>query len=366
MKTYAVWGAPASCKGASWEDSFKTSGNNFGNILIGNGLLSNLQHARILSLHHAQETGLIRECSRVLIPAANFLWKGFDLGFLSDQLERIDLPLTMVGLGAQSADRIHRPPITAGTERLIRLVASRSASIGVRGYYTAEVLSSLGITNVDVLGCPAFYTTGLTGFASIPLEPFKNVEPDSLNACINLSRRVCKHSFFPDAMRAAENLIVQYGISRGSPFIAQDEIQEIAASLGDSSCSLNDACNYFCAVPRGDILRYFKENTHIFCDVYEWSSFVSGFDLVLGTRFHGCLIALLSGVPALLLVHDSRTLEMAELAGIPYVLADSIVSRESLREAICSINLSLFQNNMNSLSMRFNHFLRKHDLLGEL
>lgn len=362
MAKYAVWGAPASCSSGSLEGSFALSGNNFGNILIGNGIISNLSSSTIVNLNEVQASGELGSCERLIIPAANFLWKGFDLGFLADQLETTTIPITMIGLGAQSSDRIQKPTINPGTARLIKLISERSPSIGVRGHYTAETLCSLGIMNTVPLGCPSFFSKGLSGFQQLCDVPFANSMLDDLSICINLSRRVARHSFFPLEMQAAESVILNLAISKRAPFVAQDEIEELVYSADHDNGPLEDAIAYFSSIDPIAVCNYFAEYTRYFVNVSEWSEFVSGYELVMGTRFHGCLIALLSGIPALLLVHDSRTLEMAALAGIPYVLANQIHSQHDLQSIIQSLDYSLFKSNMQLLNIRFNDFLAMHEL----
>ena len=47
-------------------------------------------------------------------------------------------------------------------------------------------------------------------------------------------------------------------------------------------------------------------------------------DFSIGTRFHGNMIALLSGVPAFIIPHDTRTLEMSKLMKIPHMTVNEI------------------------------------------
>ena len=55
----------------------------------------------------------------------------------------------------------------------------------------------------------------------------------------------------------------------------------------------------------------------MFVDLATWSAFMAGQDFVFGSRFHGAVAALHAGTPTLLLVHDSRTLELADYHKIP-------------------------------------------------
>ena len=51
----------------------------------------------------------------------------------------------------------------------------------------------------------------------------------------------------------------------------------------------------------------------------QWFDFVRGQDLVIGTRLHGAVAALLQGVPAIVIYHDSRTGEICELLALPRI-----------------------------------------------
>ena len=67
----------------------------------------------------------------------------------------------------------------------------------------------------------------------------------------------------------------------------------------------------------GDYVAVVRRIGRVFFDVDEWFDFVRGQDLVVGTRLHGVVAALLQGVPAIVLYHDSRTREICELFGVP-------------------------------------------------
>ena len=92
----------------------------------------------------------------VVLPAANFLYSGFNLGDLGPhRLEKTDLPIVVFGLGAQAMRSISEIKLQPGTEQLLRVLSDRCTTIGVRGKYTAQVLEKYSVKNFEVLGCPS-------------------------------------------------------------------------------------------------------------------------------------------------------------------------------------------------------------------
>lgn len=65
------------------------------------------------------------------------------------------------------------------------------------------------------------------------------------------------------------------------------------------------------------------DKTRVPTDPYGWMAELRERDFAFGTRIHGNIAALLAGTPAVVLVHDSRTLELCRYFGIPHeMLAD--------------------------------------------
>ncbi|MDP3615070.1 MAG: polysaccharide pyruvyl transferase family protein, partial [Rubrivivax sp.] len=228
-KAVLIWGAPARVDaGVDYATAFEQSRNNFGNMLIGNAVHSFLSKNEILTPPQLKSPAEAQErCSQVVIPAANWLWKDFDFGDIANFLEKTQLPVTIVGLGAQTNDRTITSPIHPNTMRLMRLIAERSATLGVRGFYTAEVLAANGIHNVEVIGCPSLYTSRCP---TVHINTEGLSQPKTL--AVNFSRRVIEHSFNAGQMQAVENAVLQMALQHDSTFIAQDELEELALNAG--------------------------------------------------------------------------------------------------------------------------------------
>lgn len=367
-KNILLWGAiPEVPKNESYDVSYRRCGNNFGNILIANGVVSVLSECEYVSRSHLSGPSEANErCDHIIIPAANFLWKGFDLGFMADFIEATNLPVTIVGLGAQSHDRSILSEIHPNTLRLIRVIADRSVSVGVRGYYTAEVLAAHGILNVEVLGCPSLYTN---------LKPPETIGPltedDLGNMAVNFSRRVSRHAMSPPALQAAENALLKIALRYDLSFIAQDELEELCLAFNNGDEKIGEPiAAYFSANAKDKVIEYFRRKTKYFCNVTDWSAFIREHTGTIGSRMHGNIISLINGKAGFVLAHDSRTVEICALTGIPYLNIKCIdpvtFTEKDLIESMLSADYRLFASNMHKLFGKYRFFLRQHSLSNKL
>lgn len=366
MKTKKIllWGAsPELPKNEDFKTSFARSGENFGNTLIGNGVVSVLKNCEYIYRHELKTPEEANErCDHIVIPAANFLWKGFDFGFMSDFIEATTLPVTIIGLGAQTSDRSQVATIHPNTLRLMKILSERSPALGVRGFYTAEVLAAHGILNLEVLGCPSLYSN---------LQPPKQIIPIAIegfkNLAVNFSRRVAPHSFMPLRLQEIENKLLEIAIRLRMPFIAQDEIEELEIS---DNCitqdSISTVSKYFSQIDSDEVIGYFSSSTRYFCTFSDWSKFILTRSGTIGSRLHGNIISLINGKPGLVIAHDSRTLELCALTGMPYIniREDGVgsLSEEGLIDRITNTKYDIFCKNMQNLFIKYKHFLEKSDL----
>ena len=199
---------------------------------------------------------------------------------LDDTSARI-LPLS-VGLQAPARDLGFR--LRPRTVRLLARLQER-ALLGVRGEYTAEVLRAHGIRNVQPVGCPSLYWPQRRDFrieSRVPGRP--------LRAAANF------RTFYGRATHA-ERVFLRWCADRGLRFVEQTE-QEVTPDF------LNGDEPFFAY-----IRRYLRLRGVLFADEAEWRAALSAYDFSIGMRFHGNVMALRCGAPALFLRHDSRTAE---------------------------------------------------------
>jgi polysaccharide pyruvyl transferase WcaK-like protein len=294
------------------------TGGNTGNQIIAHALLSQIEYDDV-SWQHSIDPRVVKErFDMIVIAAANFLFKSFDFGGMADYIEKADLPVAIVGLGAQSNTYDPNIQLLPGTERFVKVIAERAVKIGVRGPYTRDVLERRGVHNVTVTGCPSYYMSRSPAL-TLTKRDFAAVKKISVNA----SRDVVTHAFDSSKMSKVVQDIYRQAILLDADFIAQSEHAEIILSNGvpaERDRALDEMARYLEGAADDQRIRaWAKDHVRVFFDVDQWIDAIRSYDFVLGNRFHGNMIALQHGVPACVVCHDTRTEDMCRFLGMPHV-----------------------------------------------
>lgn len=290
-------------------------GTNSGNLLFSHAaarLLSTTQVEIAADVFNAREedAGWINErFDHFVIPLANAFRPDFleHLDQMSACIEQLRIPVTVFGVGAQAVgegDPAELAPLTQHVRRFVSAVLDRSASIGVRGEFTANYLKSLGFgsSQVDIIGCPSmFLTNGVERVPSLAPE----LTPQS-----RIGMSLTPHIYGIREM--AERHRKAY---RRSLYVAQDsrDLRIFLQREWDTPVEDLDGAPI---TPKDPILS--PSTTAFYLDPRTWIHGLSEIDVAFGTRIHGNVAALLAGRPAYVLAHDSRTLELARYFEIPH------------------------------------------------
>lgn len=367
-KRICFWGAPAHpAPPGTLAERLQATGANTGNMMIGHGLFHGTSAAR-KEFHPGFATipaeHLHEQYDAIFIPASNFVAASVDLAEQADYFARTKLPLYCFGLGSQMLPG-ERRALKPGTDRFLRLVSERSGSIGVRGTFTAEVLWEIGIRNVSVVGCPS-----LLSMRPATLELLASRKPTLDKVALGFSNNVRQHALVPGAMRAGENGLFQRMLGENAFYILQNEASELellaAMARGDSpgvAAAIERIARLFEIAPgRADVRRFLETRLRVFFSVEEWLSSTRTMTAAAGTRFHGNIAALLSGTPALFLVHDMRTLELCELLRAPHLVLDRPYCGEEIVERLLSADYGAFRDQFRRLLMEWRLFLARNAL----
>jgi hypothetical protein len=342
-------------------EQFRLVGNNFGNMLIGYGATQLFSSGSVATLEEFTCPEEINEaCTHVVIPVANLLWHGFDLASMLAFIEKLTIPKVMIGVGSQSSNRNTIQPIHPTTLRMLRHIADQCYAVGVRGHSAAEVLAANGILNTAVVGGPSFYMMRKT-----TLRVSAGSKHVSGAIGVNVSCSINSLSFHPDRSQALDNALLSWALDRDSVFIAQDESEELQFAAGVIDAP-KQCLAYFSDCTSSRVCDWLKRATRHFCDVPTWSASVAGKTLSVGSRFHRNLIAVLNGVPALFVIHDSRTRELCSLLGLPSInvsdIGDGIDYRHLITERITDFDYRVFERSYTQLCDRMACFLKMNGL----
>jgi Polysaccharide pyruvyl transferase len=303
------------------EDSLArdTIGTNAGNLVFSHSV------HRALSVEGAtlDSTGLpavVEDAARVnaeydafVVPLANAFRRPFakQLEALSDIIERLTIPVVVVGVGAQTEigyDLSSLAPIEGSVRRFVSAVLDRSASIGVRGELTYEYLTGLGYRDVEVIGCPSMFLHGPD------LDVRRQVDQLDADSPIAISISPYVKVMGAVAVRNQRRYSDLVYVPQDIASLALMVRGPLAANVGKVS-----------PVPVHVTHPMYRDRRmRFFVDPWTWFDWLSGRHFSFGTRIHGTIASLLAGTPAMLLAHDSRTLELARYHEIPHLLRSDI------------------------------------------
>lgn len=310
---------------------FDETGGNTGNLAFRYGLASHTRDP--LFSHWGAPVEQVRAAADVLLlPLANQLGPHTDLGNLADRIEAFGLPVVGIGLGAQASSAAVDTVLTPGTERWLRTMIAHAPSdepnIGVRGVYTQGQIARLGLGDkVAVTGCPSNFINMHDDVAAQLAERYPLV-PEQVAVTAGIP-------YIP-RLRTLEQQLAQLATDTGGAYVVQHgkEMLHLARNEFDlMGAERFELCRDYIRpdLSAAEFRTWCRRHAYAFFDVPGWMDFLSRFDFVVGTRFHGAMLALQVGVPAAVIAHDSRTHEMCTTMGVP-VRFDSEIDRPLTRE----------------------------------
>lgn len=226
-------------------------------------------------------------------------FKGFPFDEVTRIIEGLRIPLIVFSLGANSLKGYEKDlhlKLSDSQVRFFKAISEKSVSLGVRGAYTAEVLSELGILNVTIVGCPSYFEAGLerrirklslpSDFKVIATGAFSNLDSQRLHYFFQDEAFFLKLLYFPDAITEKDRDLL------------------LMRHPGYADCVLQAIDD---------------ERAQFHTNIDDWKRSVArGFAFCAGSRIHGAIIAMNSGIPALVTNGDARAREMTELFGSAY------------------------------------------------
>lgn len=241
-------------------------------------------------------------------------------------IKKLNKPVIIAGLGANSFngyDKDFHLKIDKHLVRFLKFLSQHCICMGVRGHYTAEVLSKLGILNVNVIGCPSFYENGKDRI--IQKQELSSEKSVCLSTYNIFETSKC-YSVMQDLQE--ENLIKLIAYNRYEGKFTERQLDNI-----------------------------YNEKYMIFSNIEEWKNFIRHFRFVIGSRVHGSILALNSGVLALCTNSDSRASEMCDLMKIPHIKDVKINDFKDILNIYQNIDCSPINSSYPKLYANFQAFM---------
>ena len=303
----------------------KVIGNNTGNLLFAYSMTRTLytEDVEIDFLadkevaHGKVQAEYINEnYDYLVLPMANSFRKQFMqcMGMWTSIIEKLTIPVIVTGIGIQMP---YEPDVTEEhiydecAKKFITAVLNHSASVGVRGAITESYLKHLGFgsNEIDVTGCPSFamFGPGLTVRDKKPLTNESAVcvtgsvaNPVNFKEFMIKNRELLPNYYFMPQF--VDDLRLMY---LGIPLPITNDSQVLYPHLINDEVFVNDRARFFINLP--SILEFNKN-----------------IDFNYGTRIHGAVGSILSGVPSFVFPTDARIRELAEYHNVPNMPASEV------------------------------------------
>jgi hypothetical protein len=282
--------------------------------------------------------------------------------------DRTEAPFVAIGLGAQAPSTDALLEIPTGTREFVRRIQDSapgdSPNISVRGHYTYQVLRNAGLHERAVpLGCPSLFIHPNPKLGVILERKLRSPIEIIATAPGNITRVARRNT-------TLERSLAEIADRHGGGYVLQHP-KEILSMLRDNfRFSESDLVERVRATIRPNLgtdefRRWFRVNARLFTSAVAWMEYLRSVDLVVGTRIHGCMLAIQAGTPALCVALDSRQTELCEIMRIPSIPADQVlagVDVEAVLDRLAEHDWSEFDDNRLSLAERYRRFLAGNGL----
>lgn len=347
-------------KGRHGLSALSASGNNSGNMLFTSAAYNQIKNCLHIGFNF-DPVKTRANYDAILIPAANWINTSQDWGGLGQLLKETDLPVTIVGLGAQLDSLSDHEKIPMGTKDFLRTISGLCETIGVRGEFTANVLKELGINNVEVLGCPSIFAGG-----KLP-----NIRTNQLNSIKRIGIGPTRYDI-PKISAAnmydKQRLLYQFGLASANSLYLQSEAFEISLLNRENLEGMSRAVKYYGVNSKELLIDKLMIKGKFHTDLDHWISDVMKEDLFIGTRIHGVIAATLAGTPAVLITHDERTRELADTMAVPNISIENfrLESLYSIDDFVALFDFEKFMRRAANNYIKLKKFYKLNSLESNL
>lgn len=354
----------------TFEELSWIAGDNTGNFLFQHAaaLLVQADYRYIGPPNTAfDDPDVFKDIDAVLFPAANHLSHEVDWTPLAAFIQKIDVPMAVLGMGAQAdktkpgADAVQ----TLAEDPILRILSDvltkKVNLLTVRGPFSKAVAEAVGYENPIALGCPSLLISPdpqLGRTIALKLgELRQRVRTERVKMAMTAAAPFEIHST-PKAdieARMFEWLHKNTGVyiqQSGGPdalAMAAGEQRRVAVTAARSMWRVTAPF-----LPFDAFLDYMQAYARLFWHVKPWFEEVAKRELVIGTRFHGNMFGIAQGIPGVFITHDARTQELADMMRVPVASFDDVRRSEDIYDLLdrVSFDPDVFDANRRSIAQR--------------
>ncbi|WP_333662024.1 polysaccharide pyruvyl transferase family protein [Acinetobacter sp.] len=357
---YDILSAEASLASNGWGAFGANSGNllfqmaTFKTLSIPNTeVISDSLFLELGKINDEQIERINAEFDMFVIPLANAFRESFvkSLNNLTKIIKRLTIPVVVIGVGAQvknNKDFSTIPDqVNEATREFVSAVLDRSSSIGVRGEITKGYLKNLGFSDssIDIIGCPSLYMYG------------SNLQVKNNNTELNSQSQIAMN-VTPSATKSATLIAEATNNYPNLTYIPQEHTDLAMMIWGDERGQPKDI-----QIPiHLQHPLYLQNRMRFFVDAIPWIDYLRQQQFSFGTRIHGNIAAILAQTPALVITHDSRTLELVNHHAIPHRTIDSIDASTTIKELYTAADYTEFNKRHPKAFEEYLNFLKRNDI----
>lgn len=322
-----------------WSKDNTEYASNHGASLICRALIKQFDGDFVSVKQFSEIESLQKKYDRCIIAFATHVTTWRDVSVYTNFIEKLKLPTYAFSLGVQdySGNTKAFLKIHPSFKRLLEIVSEHSEFIGVRGPHTAAILAKNGFNNVVPIGCPTVYW--------------------NLNSTLEVNKQ---STFNNPALVYQPTMSSNEGIHLLSeiPIIGQDFLDEVVFTNNlkeDNKLIRITDKEYEELGNKKDALGFIDKNGVFQSTFQEWFDYIGSKDFIVGPRLHGCVCALIQGIPAVMFARDLRVTEIAEFYNIPYVSYKNLPTKKNVQQIYNEADYTKFNE---TYKMRYNNYVK--------